>query len=223
MPRTLLRARLRHAAAIVRSRESTGRAPIPHAIVFGGEVLASEGAPGRFWCGPFDPASVVVPIGLVRLDLSGSFEIGATRRLFVTPAGRARERLGLDTLFRQLTGIAETCSDGDGLSLTKALAETGASPMARGRGPGARTSSTCLPSVAMSRPARRFGTACPLMLKSGTSCADIRRTASNHLARLCGVDLSGRRDHDAPDDALSVAAAHRHLLRGGALVAKDFF
>ena len=72
-------------------------------------------------------------------------------------------------------------------------------------------------------PVQRLGNACTLMLKGGMPYADICKTPSNDFARYSGVGRRGCRDHDALDDALSVAAALQHLLRGRALVAEDLF
>ena len=51
-----------------------------HAIVFDCEFLTAEGAPQRFWCGPYNPDPVIVQIGLVRLGLSAGFPVADTLR-----------------------------------------------------------------------------------------------------------------------------------------------
>lgn len=71
-------------------------------------------------------------------------------------------------------------------------------------------------------PVTRFGNACHVMLSGGMPYDDLRRTPSNRLAAYFGVDVPDRRDHDALDDALSLARSLQHLLREGRLRAGAF-
>ena len=93
------------------------------AFIFDCEFLTAEGAPSRFWCGPFDPDPVVAQIGIVRLGLEGDYPVAETKRLYVVPPDREGGRQALDPLFTRLTGIDEQVIEAEGLALKQALAE----------------------------------------------------------------------------------------------------
>jgi hypothetical protein len=199
----------------------------PHAIVYDCEFLTAEGSPSRFWCGPYDPDPVIAQIGLVRIALTGDFAVTDTLRLHVIPTGRDGTRLALDPFFTRLTGITEAEIDRTGLPLAEALARTdrfsdGARLWSWGKDEFNIATSCYVAGQSMPIPITRFGNACHLMLAGGMPYEDLRRTPSNRLAAYFGVDVPDRQDHDALDDALSLAHALQHLLRQGR-IAPDAF
>lgn len=200
---------------------------VPHCIVFDCEFLTDEGAPGRFWCGPHDPDPVVAQIGLVKIGLQGDFPVLETARIHIVPRDRQGARVALTPLFTRLTGITEATLDREGRPLGAALEETarfadGARLWSWGKDEFNLVAiSAYVEGIAPPIPATRFGNATSLLLKAGMPYADICKTPSNRLADYYGLADPARRDHDALDDALSVAHVLRHLLARAALTAQD--
>ncbi len=198
-----------------------------HAIVFDCEFLTAEGAPQRFWCGPYDPDPVIVQIGLVRLGLSEGFPIAETLRLHVLPTDRQGGRMPLDPLLTRLTGITEDILDENGLPLAEALAQTdrfaqGARLWSWGKDEFNMVAISCnVEGIAPPLPVTRFGNACHLLLKASMPYDDLKQTPSNRLSAYYRLDHPPLRGHDALDDALSVAYTLRHLLGEGALAPAD--
>lgn len=197
------------------------------AVIFDCEWLTAEGAPRRFWCGPFDPDPIIVQIGATKLALNPDFAITNELKLYVTPKDRGGRPYALDPFFTRLTGITETTVQEQGRPLTQALNEL------------ARFSDGCrlwswgkdefhmmaisayVAGVAPPIPATRFSNAAALMLRAGVPHEDLQRTPSHRLAAYFGVTDESFQAHDALDDARSVTYAIQHLLRSGRLTQRD--
>ena len=198
------------------------------AFIFDCEFLTADGAPSRFWCGPFDPDPVVAQIGIVRLGLEGDFPIAETKRLYVVPPDRTGGRQALDPLFTRLTGIDEEVIDSEGLALEQALAEVeafcgGAKLWSWGKDEFNMLAISCyVAGIVPPIPVTQFGNACQLLLKAGMPYEELKMTRSNTLSAYFGIDHPPLRGHDALDDALSVAYAMQHLLKEGRLSPLEF-
>ncbi len=148
-------------------------------------------------------------------------------RLHVVPRARNGDRVALDPILTELTGITEDDLDRKGLPLKDALLRTeafaeGAKLWSWGKDEFNLIAISCYVEGLMPPlPATRFGNACQLLLKAGMSYADIQRTRSNALAGYHGLENPHLRAHDALDDARSVALVVQHLLRTGALTPED--
>lgn len=199
-----------------------------HAVVFDCEFNVVEGAQRRFWCGPYDPDPVVVQIGAVALSLDDGFDIRDTLRLHVRAVDRRGAPIVVDPFLTKLTGVTRGDLDGDGVSLSEALAQldrfSGSAPLwSWGKDELNLLAISCyIAGIAPPIPATRFGNACRLLLAAGMPYADIQRTRSNDLGAYFGLADTGRQAHDALNDALSVAEVLRHLLRTGKLTSRDF-
>lgn len=199
-----------------------------HAMIFDCEFLTAEGAPSRFWCGPFDPDPFVVQIGVVKIGLDTHFPLLDTLRIHVIPRNRHRERVLLDPLFIRLTGITEDTLDAEGVSLSNGLDQvrdftSGAKLWSWGKDELNMIATSCyVEGVQSPIPATQFGNACQLLLKAGMPYDDIKRTRSNTLADYYQLKHPPLRGHDALDDALSVAYVIQHLLKIGSLNPDDF-
>lgn len=199
-----------------------------HVLVFDCEFLTADGAPSRFWCGPYDPDPVVAQIGVVKIGLDADFPLLDTLRIHVVPRTRYGERSTLDPLFTRLTGITEHVIDTQGVSLAEALDQTmafaaGAKLWSWGKDEFNMVAISCyVEGIPPPIPATQFGNACQLLLKAGMPYDDIKRTRSNTLADYYQLEHPPLRGHDALDDALSVAYVVQHLLRQGSLTSTDF-
>jgi hypothetical protein len=197
-------------------------------LIFDCEFLTAEGAPSRFWNGPFDPDPVVAQIGLVKIGLEDDFPLAERLRLFVVPRTRQGLRCALDPLFVKLTGIDEQTLDEKGVPLAAALNQiVDFSGSARlwswGKDEFNMVAISCyVEGIEPPIPIGQFGNACDLLLKAGMPYEDLKRTRSNTLSSYYDLKHETLRGHDALDDALSVAYVLQHLLRKGALKASDF-
>lgn len=200
-----------------------------HAIIYDCEFLTAPGAKTRLWCGPTDPDPCVVQIGAVSLSLEGDFAITATERIFI----KTRDRHGFDTIvdpyFVDLTGISQEQIDTEGVAPLDAVNRLdrfaqGANLWSWGKDEFFLLAISCyVAGVAPPIPAHRCGNAGALLLKAGMPYEDLEKTTSGQLADY--FSLAGtveRRQHDALDDATSVALSLQFLLRGGRLAAEDF-
>lgn len=197
-------------------------------LIFDCEFLTAEGAPTRFWNGPFDPDPVVAQIGLVKIGLEGDFPLVESLRLFVVPRTRQGQRCALDSHFVKLTGIDEQKLDEKGVPLAAALHQIidfagGARLWSWGKDEFNMVAISCyVEGIGPPIPIGQFGNACDLLLKAGMPYDDIKRTRSNSLSSYYEFNHEMLRGHDALDDALSVAYTLQHLLQNGALKASDF-
>lgn len=198
-----------------------------HAVVFDCEFLTNEGAPSRFWCGPFDPDPIVVQIGLARIQLANEFPISNLLKINVIPRDRLGNRTALDPHFTDLTGITEKTITEEGIELSAALEAVAvfcgdAKLWSWGKDEFNLIAISCyIQGMVPPIPATRFANVCQLMLTCGMPYADIKKTRSHQLAAYFGVDPGGLKAHDALDDARSTALVIQHLLRSGKLSAKD--
>lgn len=198
------------------------------AVIFDCEFLTSEGAPQRFWCGPFDPDPIIVQIGAVKISLADDFEIIDTLRCHIAPIDRFGQPYALDPLFTRLTGITQQTIDSDGVSLSSALQQTanfadGAKLWSWGKDELNMMAISCyVAGITPVLPAHQFGNACKLLLAAGMAYEDIKRTRSNTLIDFFELDHPELRGHDALDDARSVAYVVQHLLRNGRLAVAEF-
>lgn len=199
-----------------------------HAIIFDCEFLTAEGAPSRFWCGPYDPDPVVAQIGAVKIGLSDDFPVLDTLRTHVVPRDRKGGRAQLDPLFVNLTGITEKDIEDHGVNLEQALEATrdfadGAKLWSWGKDEFNLVAISCyVEGLTPPIPVTRFGNACDLLLRAGMPYEDLRTTRSNTLSRYYQIEHPPLRGHDALDDALSVSYVMQHLLRQKLLVPRDF-
>ncbi len=199
----------------------------PAAVIYDCEFLTAEGAMRRNWCGPHDPDPLLAQIGAVRLGLDDDFPVLDTLRVFVAPLDRFGAPCSLDPYFTDLTGITSETLAAEGLPLTEALHRFASfvheAPMwAWGKDELTAIGISCfVAGIAPPFPANRFGNAARLLLKTGMPPDAVTTTQSNKLADWHGIEVPGRRAHDALDDALSVAHTLRHHLRTGALTPED--
>lgn len=193
------------------------------AIIFDCEFLVSEGAPSRFWCGPYDPDPIIVQIGAAKLALENPFEIVETKSWLVKPIDRYGAPYPIDPLFTRLCGIDDADVASDGVALRQALTELsefsqGARLWSWGKDEFNMIAISCyVAGIPAALPAAQCDNACKLLLAAGMRYEDIKKTRSNHLADYYKIDHPPLRAHDALDDALSVAYVLQHLLRNGDL------
>ena len=198
------------------------------AIVFDCEFAAIEGSQRRFWCGPFDPDPFIVQIGAAKLSLTDDYPILETLRIFIQPVDRSGAAFRIDPFLTQLTGITETDIADKGVPLETALAEldrfsNAADFWSWGKDELNMIAISCFAAgLEAAIPASRFGNACRLLLRAGMSYEDIQKTRSGGLAACFCVDHPRLRNHDALDDAMSVACTLQHLLRQGRLTPEAF-
>lgn len=198
------------------------------AIILDCEYLATEDAPRRFWCGPYDPDPVVAQIGAVKLRLDDDASILDTRRIHVKPVDRHGAACAIDPFFTKLTGIMAETIETEGVPLAQALADLdrfseGARFWSWGKDELNLMAISCyVAGVAPPIPARRFDNACKLLLQAGMPYEEVKKTRSSTLAAALGVEHPPLKAHDALDDALSVAYALQHLLQAGRLSKAHF-
>lgn len=199
-----------------------------HAIIYDCEFLTDEGAPSRYWNGPFDPDPVIAQIGAVKLDLLGSFEILDTLTLHVTPQDRNGGNSAISPFFSRLTGISEEVLASRGTDLADALVRLdefseGVRLWSWGKDELNMVAISCwIAGIAPPFRPGRFGNACSLMLKAGMSYEVVKTTRSTTLAERLGVETPALKAHDALADALGVAYSVQTMLRRSALLSADF-
>lgn len=199
-----------------------------NAIIFDCEFLTAEGAQSRFWCGPYDPDPIVVQIGLVKLDLESDHDILDTKQIYVTPKDRYGNSIALDPFFTSLTGISDQDIRQNGIPLEQALVEIaefrdGSKLWSWGKDELNMLAISCfIAGIAPSIPPTQFGNACNLLLKSGMPYDDLKRTSSGRLADYYQINHPALRQHDALDDARSIAFVLQYLLNSAKLAASDF-
>ena len=198
------------------------------AIVFDCEFLCAEGSQRRFWCGAQDPDPVIAQIGAVRLGLEGAYPILGTHRSYVRPMDRSGRQYAIDPFFTRLTGITPEIIAARSVPLDQALRDIdtfsdGARLWSWGKDELNMVAISCyVEGIAPPILASRFDNAVKLLLAAGMPIEDLARTPSNKLAEYYGVDHPPLQDHDALDDALSVACTLRHLLLAGKLTSSAF-
>jgi hypothetical protein len=197
------------------------------ALLLDTEFLTAEGAPRRFWCGPFDPDPVVVQIGGVRLSLTGQVALAGEFHCLVRPLDRLGRPVALDPLMTRLTGLTDARLAADGLTLPDALAAlqgfAGDAPVwSWGKDELNLMAISCyVAGIAPPIPAARFGNLCGLMLKAGVPLEEVQTTRSHTLCAALGVQPPPGQAHDALHDARCLAAAVLHLTGADRLTADD--
>ena len=198
------------------------------AVVFDCEFLCREGSQRRFWCAAHDPDPVIAQIGAVKLGLEGSFPILDGFMAYVEPIDRFGERYALDPFFTKLTGITQDDIDQNGISLPEALERfdkfaDDARLWSWGKDELNMVAISCyVAGIVPTIPASRFDNAVKLFIAAGMPADDLARTPSSKLADYYGVEHPELKEHDARDDALSIAYALQHLLREGRLLPNAF-
>jgi inhibitor of KinA sporulation pathway (predicted exonuclease) len=199
-----------------------------HAIIYDCEYLTSPGAMSRQWCGPLDPDPNVAQIGAVKLSLQDGHDILDTFKVLIKPRDRFGAQPTVDPFFTELTGITQADIDREGVAHSDALARfaafsDGATFWSWGKDELTLLAiSSYVEGVIPPIPAHRFGNAIGLVLNAGTPVADMSRMTSGRLSEYFGFSTPDGRQHDALDDAMSVAVSLQHLLRTQKLSADDF-
>ena len=199
-----------------------------YAIIFDCEFLTAPGALSRLWGGPLDPDPTVAQIGAVKLSLEPGFDLLGEFQALIDSRDRFGSKVALDPFFTDLTGIDQASVDRHGIAMTEAL-----EGLERFAGDGTLWSwgkdefylyaiSCYVAGIPPALPPRRFGNATVLALNAGMPLADLMKTNSGRLADYFGLEASARRQHDALDDAMSVALSLQHLLRERRLAPEDF-
>jgi DNA polymerase III epsilon subunit-like protein len=199
-----------------------------HAIIFDCEYLTAPGAMSRMWCGPFDPDPNVAQIGAVKLSLEPGYRIAGTFQVLIKTKSRSGRDNRLDPFFTELTGIGQEEIDRHGIPLAEALERfdnfsQDATLWSWGKDELTLFGISCyVEEVSRLIPANRFGNASLLVLKGGMPLSDLMKTTSGRLAEFYGLKTGDRKQHDALDDAMSVALTLQHLLQGQMLRPEDF-
>ena len=192
-------------------------------VVFDCEYLTKEGAMGRLWSGHDDPDPMVVQIGAVLLDLDDDARIVDETKIYVKPEGRDGALYLLDPYFIELTGISDEVLATDAVDLGEALHRLddfsqGADFWSWGKDELLALGVSCfLRGLVPPIGARRFGNLKSVFLRTGMTETHIKATNSGQLAGYYGVDSAALSEHDALDDARSLARALGHLMEKGHL------
>lgn len=196
-------------------------------VILDCEFLTTEGAPRRFWCGPFDPDPTVVQIGAVRLGLGAGFPILDPFEALIQPVDRQGAPVVPDPVFTRLTGLTADRIAAEGRSLAAALTDFAAfagAAMIWSWGKDELNLMAISPWVAgipAPLPATRFGNACTLLVKAGVPYEQVQTLRSHTLCAHFNLAPPESAAHDACHDALSVARVLQHLLRAERLRPDD--
>jgi inhibitor of KinA sporulation pathway (predicted exonuclease) len=184
---------------------------MPHAAVFDLEFTAWEGSMARGWLAPGEFREVV-QIGAVKVDAHSFAELGSLN-LIVKP----RLNAVLSDYLVALTGVTNEAVAARGVDFEQAyrafarFAEGG--PIcAFGRDELVLEENLKLYGIAGAPALPAYVNAIPLLLDNGI---DPRGFHACDVARLCGAAFEGRQ-HDALDDARSVALGIKTLVARGA-------
>jgi len=197
-------------------------------ILFDCEYLTASGAMARQWGGPLDPDPSVAQIGAVKLSLEPGYEILETFNVLIASKTRDGRKAALDPFFTELTGIDQASIDRNGIRLADALDRFEAfagegTVWSWGKDELHLFAISCyVEGLSPKMPITRFGNAAGLVLKAGMPYADLVRTTSGRLADYFRLERAQRREHDALDDAMSIALSLQHLLHAGSLAPADF-
>jgi DNA polymerase III epsilon subunit-like protein len=198
-----------------------------HAIILDCEFLSAEGAPRRFWNGPFDPDPTVVQIGAWRMAPDGDFAVTASFTHLIRPVDRHGQPITLDPVFAGLTGLTDARLADEGVDLVAALDAftrfaNGAMIWSWGKDElHLMAISAWIAGIPAPLPAQRFGNACTLLLKAGVSYDVVQSLRSHTLCAHFGLTLPAGTAHDATHDAQGLGLVLRHLLQTGQLDPAD--
>jgi inhibitor of KinA sporulation pathway (predicted exonuclease) len=184
---------------------------MPHATIFDLEFTAWDGSMERCWLAPGE-FKEVVQIGAVKLDAQsfaplGEFEILVKPR--INPV--------LSDYLVALTGVTNDAIAARGVDFAQAYREfvsfaDGGRIVAFGRDDLVLADNLRLYGIADAPPMPRYANTIPWLLENGI---EARGFHACDVARLCGAQFSGR-EHDALEDARSVALGIRTLVARGA-------
>ena len=197
------------------------------AIIFDCEYLTAPGAKSRLWGGVFDPDPAVAQIGAVKLSLVPPFEILETFQVLIASRDRIGDKVVADPFFTELTGITQASIEETGKPRGEALARFEAfageaTLWSWGKDELYLYGISCyLAGIQPALPPNRFGNAAALVLKAGIPYETLKTITSGELADFFQIEGSSRRQHDALDDAMSVALSLQYLLHGGRLAPED--
>lgn len=180
-------------------------------IVFDLEFTAWEGSMTRRWLTPGE-FKEVVQIGAVRLDMRTLEETGSLNVLV-----RPRINSVLSAYLENLTGIANAALAIEGLDFADAYRRfvtfaDGGGTAAFGRDDLVLAQNLRLYGIADAPPLPPYLNIMPWLRANGI---DATAKHACHVGPLCGATFAGR-EHDALDDARSVAAGIRALVAHGA-------
>ncbi len=197
------------------------------AVILDAEFLAVPDSHTRLWCGPQDPDPLCVQIGAVMLDLTPPFDLGQTFATHVAPTDRAGNPAMPDPFLTRLTGVtpedvAAAPPIDQALDRLDTFADS-ARIWSWGKDELWMVAVSCyIAGTAPPIPPDRFGNAAALILKAGIPPETLATTRSNELAPRYVPDAPPLREHDALDDARSVALTLQHFLRTDRITAADF-
>ncbi len=181
------------------------------ATIFDLEFTAWEGSMARRWLSPGE-FKEVIQIGAVRLDMRTLEETGSLNLLV-----RPRINPVLSAYLENLTGIANAALAEKGLDFADAYRRfvtfaDGGGTAAFGRDDLVLAQNLRLYAIADAPPIPPYLNITPWLRANGI---DTAARHACHVAPLCGAAFAGR-EHDALDDARSVAAGIRALVARGA-------
>ncbi len=182
------------------------------ATVFDLEFTAWEGSMARRWLAPGE-FKEVVQIGAVRLDADTLEEVAALDLLV-----RPRINPVLSAYLEDLTGVTNARLKADGFDFAEAydrfadFAARRDDLRLRPRRSGAGGEPAALRHSPMRRRCRRYINVTPWLRANGI---EPKGNHACHVGPLCGAAFEGH-EHDALDDARSVAAGIRALVGRGA-------
>ncbi len=184
---------------------------MPHATVFDLEFTAWDGSMARRWLGPGE-FKELVQIGAVKVDAQ-SFAVLAEFEIVVRP----RINPVLSDYLVALTGVTNDTLAERGVDFVEAYERfvafaAGGLTCAFGRDELVFEENIRLYGIAAPPPAPAYVNAIALLLENGI---DPRGFHACDVARLCGAAFAGRQ-HDALDDARSVAIGIKTLVSRGA-------
>ena len=198
------------------------------AIIFGCDVLATDGAQKRMWSGPADPDPVVVQFCATRLELSPPHDISGTLSRTVLPITRHGTVHEIDPFMTKLTGLTNENVKQFGQPLDRALSQLdafsdGETLWSWGKAELTALAISCyIAGIAPPMKATRFGNISDLLLIAGYAASDIQTMKPNDLAKDLGVDRPKLRTQSAHDDTENCALVLQHLLKSNILRRDDF-
>lgn len=196
--------------------------------IFDTEYLSVEGSMRRFWSGPNDPDPTVVQIGAVKVDLDRNCAIEGTARILIQPKARNGLNCSIGDYLSELTGITDDEINRSGVSLSQALFEfdefsEGSDLWSWGKDELILIAISCfINGIESPISARRFGNCKKLLMSAGMTEDDIANTNSGQLQKHFGLGGESQREHDALDDAISIARTLRRLMEDEKLSKNDF-
>ncbi len=181
------------------------------AVIFDLEFTAWEGSMGRRWMAPGE-FTEIVQIGAVRVD-GETLEETESFEILVRP----RINPVLSPYLERLTGVTNGKLAERGVDFAEAYSRfmafaDGSTVFAFGRDDLIIESNLRLYGMAASAPRLAYADIIPFLENCGI---DVRGAHACDVARLAGAEFKGR-DHDALDDARSVAAGLKALIPRGA-------